>query len=555
MKNILVITIIFICTLLAFNKAAISQTKLNDNVIVVKPYDPTVGDAYKINLLPEINDTSGVKNIFNYKVYPKQLPVDFQVLPIQPAKMVGEPISKLYSTYLKAGYGNYNTLLGEGGINMLRSKDYSGGFYIKHHSSITKLKLANDFKSPASYSDNNIKLFGKKFFENSTLCGDASYVRNALHYYGYDTAFTDTVIEKKQIFQHYNTITGNASLLTNYKDSTHINYDVKLKYEYFEDHYKSYQNLFDLRADINSFYKSELIGGTIGLSWINKNSVMDTLNNALITLNPWVRLSGNNWKINCGLVMNVDAYSDSTFYHFYPNVNLQYNVIENFLIPFVGIDGGMIQNHFSKMTIENPYTRPGLQMKNTNNKINIFAGFKGNFSKKISFLVKGTYGTYDNMYFFVNVNDSLAIGNYFNVVYDKVELLHFNGEISYKNSEKLNIFLKGNYYKYTLKTLDKPWHKPEWDVTLTTRYNLRNKIIVALDVFCLGDRYAPNFRAQDSPFKLKNTIDANIGIEYRYSKVLSAFLNLNNITASKKYYWNFYPTQGFNILGGLTYSF
>ena len=100
MKNILVITTIFICTLLTFNKVAISQTKLNDNVIVVKPYDPTVGDAYKINLLPEINDTSGVKNIFNYKVYPTQLPVDFQVLPIQPAKMVGEPISKLYSTYL-----------------------------------------------------------------------------------------------------------------------------------------------------------------------------------------------------------------------------------------------------------------------------------------------------------------------------------------------------------------------------------------------------------------------------------------------------------------------
>jgi hypothetical protein len=555
MKNILVITTIFICTLLTFNKVAISQTKLNDNVIVVKPYDPTVGDAYKINLLPEINDTSGVKNIFNYKVYPTQLPVDFQVLPIQPAKMVGEPISKLYSTYLKAGYGNYNTLLGEGGINMLRSKDYSGGFYIKHNSSITKLKLANDFKSPASYSDNNVKIFGKKFFENSTLYGDASYIRNALHYYGYDTAFTDTVIEKKQVFQHYNTITGNAGLLTNYKDSTHINYDVNLKYEYFEDHYKSYQNLFDLRADVNSFYKNELIGGTIGISWINKNSAMDTLNNALVTINPWVRLSGDNWKINCGLAMNVDAYSDSTFYHFYPNVNMQYNVIENFLIPFIGIDGGMIQNHFSKMAKENPYTRPGLQMNNTNNKINIFAGLKGNFSKKISFLVKGTYGTYDNMYFFVNVNDSMAIGNYFDVVYDKVELLHFNGEVSYKNSEKLNIFLKGNYYKYTLKTLDKPWHKPEWDVTLTTRYNLRNKIIVALDVFCLGDRYAPNFRTPDSPFKLKNTIDANIGIEYRYSKVLSAFLNLNNITASKKYYWNFYPTQGFNILGGLTYSF
>lgn len=553
MRKILVITISFICTLLFFNKVAVSQVKPDNNVNIIKPYDPTVGDAYKINLLPEINDTSGVKNNFSYKVYPKQLPVDFQVLPINPAKMVGEPISKLYSTYLKAGYGNYNTLLGEAGVNMLRSKNYAGGIYVKHQSSITKLKLANDFKSPASYSDNKVTLFGKKFFENSTLSGDASYSRSALHYYGYDTAYSDTVIEKKQIFQHYNTITGNAGLISNHTDSQHLNYDANIKYEYFEDNYKSYQNRFNVRTDLSSFYKTELIGGTIDLSWINKNSAIDTFNNALIQLNPWVNFTGDKWKIKCGLLMNVDTYTDSAFYHFYPTVMLQYNVIENFLIPFVGFDGGIIQNHFSKMAIENPYTRPGLQMQNTNNKINLNAGFKGNFSKKVSFLIKGSYGTYDNMYFFVN--DTLGIGNYFDVVYDDVKLLHFNGEISYKNAEKLNVFLRGNYYKYTLKTLDKPWHKPEWDVTLATRYNLRNKIVVSLDLFCLGERFAPNFRTPDSPYKLKSTIDANIGIEYRYSKVLSAYLNLNNITASKKYYWNFYPTQGFNLLGGLTYSF
>ena len=553
MRKILIIAISAICIIIFINKIAISQTKLNEDVQVIKPYDPTVGDAYKINILPEINDTSGVNNKFSYNVYPKQLPVYFEVSPVIPAKMVGEPITKLYSAYLKAGYGNYNTMLGEAGLNMLRSKNYSGGFYINHLSSIAKLKLSNDFRSPASYSDNKVTLFGKKFFEHSTLSGNAIYSRNALHYYGYNTADCNTILKKNDVFQHYNTITGNAGLASNYIDSEHINYNVNLKYEYFEDKYKSYQNLLNASTDLNNFYKNELIGGKIDVLWVNKNSAIDTFNNALVKINPWVSFFGEQWRVKCGLSIETDAYTDSAYYHFYPTVMLQYNVIENFLIPFIGFNGGMIQNHFSKIVKENPYTRPGLQMKNTNNLLNLNAGILGNFSKRVSFLVKGTYGLYEDMYFFVN---DAVIRNYFDVVYDgEVQLLHFSGEISYKNSEKLNVFLKGNYYKYTLKTLAKPWHKPEWDVTLATRYNLRNKIVLSFDVFALGNRFAQKYKSPDSSFKLKKIIDANIGIEYRYSKILSAFLNFNNITNSKNYYWNYYPTQGFNMLGGLTYSF
>ena len=557
MNKILVIAISVFCTAMLFVNFAISQTKLNEDVNVVKPYDPTVGDAYKINILPEINDTSSLKRKMTYSIYPKQIPVSFDVIPIRPAKMVSEPISKLYSTYIKAGAGNYNTLLGEAGVNMLRSKNYSGGVYIKHLSSVSKIKLANGIKSPASYSDNKVDLFGKKFYQHSTLFGDAIYERNAVHNYGYntdDSLYKDTIFDKKQIFQHYNTITGNAGLSSNYIDSSHLNYHTNIKYQYFEDNFKSYQNLINVTTDLNKYYDSEVIGGNIVVSWLNKNSSIDTNNNALVKINPWVKLSGAQWRVKLGLSMETDAYSDSAFYHFYPTVLLQYNVIENFLIPFIGVEGKMQQNNFAINTKENPFFKPGLQIKNSNNKINLNAGIKGNFSKKVSFIVRGNYGIFNNMYFFVN--DTVGAGNYFDVVYDKeVELLQFYGEVAYKNSEKLNIFLKGNYYKYTLTDLAKPWHKPEWDVTFTARYNLRNKIVVNADVFALGDRYAFNYKSPGSPYKLKKIIDANLGLEYRYSKILSVFLNINNITATKNYYWNFYPTQGVNAVGGLTYSF
>lgn len=555
MNKILVIRITAALTLLMFGYLFPLKAQVNGTVELYKAYDPTIGDAYKINLLPEINDTSSLKTNFNYKVYPKQLPVSYQMSPIQPAKMAGEPLTKLYSSYLRAGYGNYNTMLGEAAFNLQRSKNYAAGLYVKHQSSISKLKLENDIKSPASYSDNKVDLFGKKIYDNSILHGEASYNRNALHYYGYDTSMYHEALEKDNIFQRFNRVNANVGLLSNYLDSAHINYDVNATYEFFEDNYSAYQNWINVKARVDNYYKNELIGGNVNVSWVNKNSPIDTVNNALVVINPFIRFFGEKWRIQCGLAMNVDAFSDTVSYHFYPTVLLQYNVIENFLIPFAGFDGGVIQNHFSKITKENMYLWPGLQMKNTNNQMNLHAGIRGNFSKRISFLVKGNYELYKNLYFFVN-DTNIGVGNYFNVVYDEeTQLLSFNGEIAYKNSEKLNFFLRGNYYKYTLKNIAKPWHKPGWDVTLSTHYNLRNKIVVSLDVFALGERYAPNFKDKENPFLLKKIIDANLGLEYRYSKILSAFINLNNVTAGKNYYWNFYPTQRFQIIGGLTYSF
>ena len=548
--NISKIIPVFLLTGMSFGIYA----QVNEEVVSIKAYDPTVGDAYKINVLPEINDSTSVKNTFEYKVFPKQLPVNYELTPIQPAKMVGEPLTKLYSTYLKAGYGNYNTMLGEVGVNLRRSKNYNAGLFVKHLSSISNIKLKNDIKSPASYSDNNVSLFGKKFYEHSTLYGNANYTRNALHYYGYNTELYDTALSKSSIFQKYSKVNANIGLITNYLDSSHLNYDVNLKYEFFEDDYSSYQNWIELRADFNKYYENEVIGEDLKVSWVNSNSAIDTNNNAIVAFKPWVRFFGDQWRVQCGLAMNVDAYSDSTFYHFYPDVLLQYNIIENFMVPFVGFNGGMIQNHFSKVTKENMFLWPGVNFKNTNDKMNVFLGIKGNFSKRISFLVKGQFSIYENMYFFVN--DTLGLGNYFLPVYDnETQVLNFFGEISYKNSEKLNFFLKGNYYKYTLSNLDKPWHKPGWEVVLSTHYSLRNKIVVNVDLFAQGDRYAPNYKSPDDPFKLKKIIDANLGIEYRYSKILSAYINFNNLTAGKNYYWNFYPTQTFQVLGGLTYSF
>ena len=83
---------------------------------------------------------------------------------------------------------------------------------------------------------------------------------------------------------------------------------------------------------------------------------------------------------------------------------------------------------------------------------------------------------------------------------------------------------------------------------------MQEKIIIKADLFYRGTRYAPMYDGTVYT-KLKPYFDANLGVEYRYSKQLSAFINFNNIGAAQYFQWYNYPSYRLQVLGGLTYSF
>ena len=74
------------------------------------------------------------------------------------------------------------------------------------------------------------------------------------------------------------------------------------------------------------------------------------------------------------------------------------------------------------------------------------------------------------------------------------------------------------------------------------------------DIYYMGKRYAKMDDLGNSK-ELESAMDINLGAEYRYSKTLSAFVQLNNILSENYYQWNYYPTYGFNFTFGVTYCF
>ena len=69
-----------------------------------------------------------------------------------------------------------------------------------------------------------------------------------------------------------------------------------------------------------------------------------------------------------------------------------------------------------------------------------------------------------------------------------------------------------------------------------------------------GERFAAAYDGTGFQ-KIKGYFDANLNIEYRYSKMLSVFAAFNNIGSVQYFNWYNYPGYRFQVMGGATLSF
>ena len=534
---------IFICLACTLN--IFSQGEIQKEVKVIKPYTPTLSEAGKVNLLPEFNDTIRVNPDYGYKIYPRRYETQFKIIPIKPAKIVALPLTKLYKSQLTLGVGNYATLFADLNINELRSKTTAIGFNLRHLSSSGKIKLENGNKVDSDFSDNIAGIYGKKMFNKSVLEGGISGGYNTILFYGYNPTI-DTILLRQKIKQKISSAGANIRYYSSHPDSTHFNYDFGLNYDFTVDGFKNKESGFDFNSRFSNPIGDAFIGGDLRLRSYQFSGDLDTSSNFIVNINPFYSKKTSDWKFLVGL----NTSFDSEGINLYPRAEFEFDIVKNVLLPYFGVGGYSMVNNFRKIIFENQYIIPGLRVKNTDYTLIGFAGLKGGYSSKMSYNLKGSYSRIDNMYFYVNSSDTL--GNQFDVVYDGIGLMTFNGEVTWHKSDKLNLILKTNLYKYTLDALEKPWHRPLFELALGAGYNLRDKILFNGNLFFTGKRFARGTGTEI--VELNPYLDANMAFEYRYTKILSFFVRFNNLSASKYQIWNQYPVQRFQILGGFSYS-
>jgi hypothetical protein len=548
-----IFTIAAVTSVLLFT-AHLSAQQINRDVVVVKPYEPTLSDAYKISPLPRIYDSAAVVPSFHYSILPVRVDAPFELKPINAAKMIGTPIEKLYNSYIKLGIGNYFTPVATYNINSLRSKNRSIGAFYTHRSSGSKIALDNGDKVPAGYSINQAELYGTKFYDHSDLSGSFKFKSDVVHDYGYNTLlFPDTTldIKGKEIKQSYIRAGLEVRYHSTWIDSSHLNYDLGLGYNNFNDRFDNYENQLILHTELNKRIKEKLFGVDLGFVLNNTSKSIDSSATEFFSVSPYFSKKNADYEFLVGGRIFASTGNQKSAY-FYPRASLQFNVVERILVPYVGIDGEASLVTFERLSDENPYIVPASSSEITD-RLFVFAGMKGRLNSKSGFNFNVTYALIHHMPLYVN-DSTGRYDNQFRVINDDAELLKYSGEIFIAPMENLNLMLTGNLYAYTMSNEAKAWHKPDYEFIFQVGYNLKKKIYADININLIGTRYAKPYDTLQNPVKLDPVFDVNLGLEYRYSKIFSVFVDMYNLTSAKYYLWNQYPSRRFNIIIGFTYK-
>lgn len=322
----------------------------------------TLKDAYKLTTLPSINDTAIEVSSPEFKVSPFVANTTFDVDPLKPARLrIIDPLDKYYRMYVLAGFGLYNSPKAALYFNSLRSREWNYGVEANHFSGNGGIK---DVPSSA-WGNSNVNLWVNHYFKNYALSFKTGYQNNFVHYYGGLQGLDIQSLNADNIKQSVNRFNGDLRLKSHLKDIDDVNFETGLFYQNFSDNYETVEDRFIIDANATKNFENEFVWNVGFLFDYNKNTSLTnhlnpdsintgtrlkTLENSLLVINTSVLLNIDKLETKLGL----DFAMDEGKIRVYPIIELKYPVIDQFLTPYIGINGKIIRNTFSSFFRREP---------------------------------------------------------------------------------------------------------------------------------------------------------------------------------------------------------
>ncbi len=571
------------------------SVRLKKEVEVVKAYQPSISDAFKINDIPSTKQENTEKPVFQYQIHPQPVFSTFLTEPVQAAEIATEPQTQLGNGLLKLGAGNYKTPYGEIFFNAASGKKTTFGIHYRHLSSHGKIKLENDDKVKAPQSDNNAEIFVNQTFRKAMLKATLFFDRKAFRYYGYTGGRMNNA-SKKDLIPSWNDKQAlskggiQLQLDGNEKQTKGLEYNTTLKYQLSGSKTGQTENLMLLKGTFNKDFDQFTGQLDASLNYAYTDSISNDEKNtygkrkqAFLKVTPSVFFKGEIASLRLG----INSYSvidneDEDDYMLAPNVKADWTPIEDILTFYAGTDGWLQQNYYSSIAEENQFASPYHNVKNTKYNYILTGGIKGKFLPNLSYTFQVDYSGIKNQHFYylnnteewnasTNEYDLTARENTFDVLYDDVKQLNIGGELHYSTSEELSILFRATGHSYKMDTQKEAWNKPGFEASFSAYYSpVQKPYRLSADIFYTGERKGllqteqqgpadpggnPTTNYQSDIYKLNSIIDLNFSIEYLFNDQLSFWGRVNNFSFKKYELWPGYNTQGLNLLLGISYSF
>jgi hypothetical protein len=222
---------------------------------------------------------------------------------------------------------------------------------------------------------------------------------------------------------------------------------------------------------------------------------------------------------------------------------------ERFVIQ-AGWIGYYNRNTYKNLATYNPFIAQPQFSSNTKT-VEQYAGFKGSAGNHFTYNARISYLKYSNAALFAN--DTID-GKTFVVLNEpSIKDVRIHGEVGYTVQEKFSFLAGVTFNQYSnLSVYEKAYGLLPMEFTGSLRWHILKDLSFTSDVyFWDGAQYLSGGKS----FKQKAAVDVNAGLELGITPKLSGWLQFNNIFNNQYQRWNNYKVLGFNVLGGIVYSF
>lgn len=543
----------------AQDKKADEKAVVNEEIEVVRPYKPILAEAVKLRRSPNLDDVKTYKAKLNYSILDRKLELNSDIQKLQAQALAEEKESILVNNYVKGAFGSLATLLGEAYFNTGKDEGLQVGGYFKHFSQEGKLNKQNS-------SNQQLSVFGRSILEQNTVSGRINFERNGTYFYGIDDA--RPTLNPNPDKQALTTIELEGELVKNFtEDEDAFSYALKANGYIWNDKFSAKENYLSLNGYVNKRINSLNLGLAASTEFGNSKDALTSVGNNLLRLNPYIRLQVKGAKITAGInfVQEFGAYSSSRIF---PAVTADFTLIPDYLQVFGEVKGDINRNSLKGFTDENPWLNSNIVVRNTVEKLSFSAGIKGTGGPGFGYKARVYVKQFDDMPLFIN---NYTDFNKFDVIYDfgKTKLTGLEGEISVQVSDALKWTGKLNIDDWKPASETYSWFKPGLKVSSNFVYTYNKKLSFNAGVVIQDDIKAKvNISNPVNPAQyvipnplieeiqtVKGYVDLGLGADYRINKKFSVFAKANNILNTNYSKYLYYQVNGFNIFGGLTYSF
>ena len=513
------------------------------SIDITSTFKPVLKDPAKVNFnaAPPATDTASPR--LNYNIPAENLLFAYQPGDLKPAAYRGDSASSWpYSNYIKVGIGNVHQPYVGAGFSFGDGQSTFFNLFAQHYTSKGDLRFQKNSQT---------HLAGAMTYKTpKQLEWNAGLSVSSDDYYLYgipDTAnFT-----KDQLKQRFQKIEGKLSLRNIVPTEFGISYQPSIRVSVFGDNHdpKGTEANSVLTIPVSkNFGKATAfnLGVTADLTNYRRKDI-ETINNNIFLISPAIQFKTPNLYLNAGLTPSWDNGN----FKMLPNVMADITTDDQRFTLQVGLTGYYNKGSYQRFATINPWLAQPDTLQNDRVQ-EFYAGFKGSMGNHFSYSAKVGMQQHHGIGLFVN--NPVDMKDFLLRYERKLNIFNTHAEAEYTIGEQFNAKASFDWNRFSKQETEaEAWGLVPVELSAQLRWQIFKGLWFKSELWAFdGAQY---LRPDGKSYKGETGFDLNAGAEFKVTKNINVWLQMNNIFNNTYERWNRYEVFGFNILGGVAYYF